>query len=376
MRVFNFDDGQATLGTVELNHKAVDTERQLESWLHANPEVMLDEPLLVFGRQSKLDTGFSDLLALDQWGNVVVVELKKGKSGSGSASEETILSQPQNYAQALSRYDYEDLDELYRKYKNKTRKNNWDVHGGTVTEDSLKKAHDTVFSKGLTKSAFNTNQRMVILAEEITSRTENNARYLLEQGLAVQCVAIQWFQFPEGTEAKHSLLASSTVVDYPLSKIRPEGSAPDYSDLLTAVRDRAYPQVKDTLNLESPDDITAGERVLKFTSNVSDHPDSGVYRFKPRIDNPDRLSNIDLIVWGGSEKERDQVREIVAQHEDELDQFDLTDGFEDSMIVLRHGVNIDHMNDVVITEIAATLVELINNLHPKLVKETGTGATE
>lgn len=46
------------------------------------------------------------------------------------------------------------------------------------------------------------------------------------------------------------------------------------------------------------------------------------------------------------------------------------------MIVLRHSVAIDHMNDVVITEIAATLVELINYLHPKLAKETGTGATE
>ena len=252
MRLFNLDDGQATPRTVKLNQEAVDTEQQLESWLHANPEVILNEPLMIFGRQSKLDTGFSDLLALDQWGNVVVVELKKGKSGSGSASEETILSQPQNYAQALSNYDYEDLAGLYREYKINVRDNNWGVDETAVIEDSLKQAHDTVFANELNESAFNAYQRMVILAEEITSRTENNSRYLLEQGLAVQCVAIQWFQFPEGAEVNHSLLASSTVVDYPLSKIRPEDSDPDYSDLLTAVRDRAYPQVKDTLDLESP----------------------------------------------------------------------------------------------------------------------------
>ena len=376
MRVFNFDDCQATSQTIELDREAVDTERQLESWLHANPEVMLDEPLLIFGRQSKLDTGFPDLLALDQWGNVVVVELKKGQSGSGSASEETILSQPQNYAQSLSSYGYEDLDDLYRNYKTNVRDGEWEVDETAVIEDSLKEAHEIVFGGRVDEPAFNTNQRMVILAEEITSRTESNARYLLEQGLAVQCVAVQWFKSPKDTEVEHSFLASSTVVDYPLSKIRPEDSEPDYSDLLTAVRDRAYPQVKDRLNLESPDDITTGDRVLKFSSNVPEHPDSGEYRFKPRIENPDRLSNIDLIVWGGSKKERNQVREIVPQYADEIDQFDLADGFEDSMIVLRHSVAIDQLNDVVIDEIAATLAELINHFHPKLVKGTDTGATE
>lgn len=375
MRVFNFANGQATSRTAELNHKAVDTEWQLESWLHANPEVILDEPLLIFGRQSKLDTGFPDLLALDQWGNVVVVELKKGQSGSGSASEETILSQPQNYAQSLSNYDYGDLDDLYRNYKTNVRDGEWEVDETAVVEDSLKEAHETVFGSRVDEPLFNTNQRMVILAEEITSRTENNARYLLEQGLAVQCVAVQWFRSPNGAARNHSLLVSSNVVDYPFSRVRPEDSKADHSELLAAVRDRTHPQIADVLQLESRGEATVGERVLKFTSHAPGHPKAAKYRFKPRLDNPDRPSNIDLIVWGGSEKEQGQVREIVAQYADELDQFELTEDYEDSTVILRHDVSIDEVNDIKVGDIAATLVDLINHIHPKLANETDTEAT-
>jgi len=71
VRVFEFDHDPDAPRTLELTREAVETEWQLESWLHANPEVILNEPLLIFGRQYGLDTGIPDLLALDQWGNVV-----------------------------------------------------------------------------------------------------------------------------------------------------------------------------------------------------------------------------------------------------------------------------------------------------------------
>ena len=233
MRVFEFDCAGDTSQTLELKRTPVETEWQLESWLHANPEVILDEPLLIFGRQYGLETGIPDLLALDQWGNVVVVELKRGQSGSGSASEETILSQPQNYAQSLSRYEYEDLDGIYSEYKTALDDGKWDVGESVIREKSLAEAHEAVFGGPIDRTAFNGYQRMVILAEEITSRTENNARYLLEQGLSVQCIEV-----------------SSTVVDYPLSRVRPERSAADFSNLTGTICDRITPRVRSIAGVE------------------------------------------------------------------------------------------------------------------------------
>ena len=52
-------------------------ESELEEWLEANPDGILDYgPLLIVGRQVPTDLGGSfDLLGVDRVGNVVVVEL-------------------------------------------------------------------------------------------------------------------------------------------------------------------------------------------------------------------------------------------------------------------------------------------------------------
>lgn len=81
--------------------KPFQSEERLERLLHKIPSLLLDEQVLIVGRQVGVETGTLDLLGIDKYGNVVVFELKKGDSGSGSASEGSILSQPQQYAQAL-----------------------------------------------------------------------------------------------------------------------------------------------------------------------------------------------------------------------------------------------------------------------------------
>jgi hypothetical protein len=356
-----------------LDREPVDTERQLESWLHANPDVILNEPLLVFGRQYSLETGIPDLLALDQWGNVVVIELKKGQSGSGSASEETILSQPQNYAQSLSSFEYDDLEEVYREYRRNLQDNEWDVAETAVTKDSLEEAHQAAIGSAVDE--FNTHQRMVILAEEITSRTESNARYLLEQGLAVQCVAVQEFQFAADAGTDKSVLVSSTVVDYPLSRVQPEDNKVDYSNVIREIRDRIYDDIGELTQHSSPDDISgAASRRLGFDSRHPNHPDTVLYRFKPHmVEQGTAVVSIGL--FGSDDEEKDQVREVISNYADELNGFQTSDEHRpNSNVVFREFEEFNREPDEeFIDAVVESLSRLVRHYHPKFIEEVDAG---
>jgi len=69
---------------VEASKTTLDLEKHLESWLERSPLAIAQEPLLVIGRQTSahVEGGiiFPDLLALDSEGNLVIVELKKGRA--------------------------------------------------------------------------------------------------------------------------------------------------------------------------------------------------------------------------------------------------------------------------------------------------------
>lgn len=234
MRVFGLDQATPTT-TNELSSSPFQYEAELESLLHQNPQLLLDESILIIGRQVGVDSGILDLLALDQYGNLLIFELKIGKSGSGSASEETILGQPQSYARSLASAPYDRLNEIYREYRHDVERGRWEVNDATATAESLAVAFENRFGEELEPEEFNPDQRMAIVAEEITSQTQQNSRYLLNQGLNIQCVEIQKFE----VEKDRLVLTANTVLDYPLSRVRPEGRTnPTYPDAVADLIDR------------------------------------------------------------------------------------------------------------------------------------------
>ena len=384
MRVFDFAHETEPPDAEELEHRPVESEWQLESWLLANPEVILDERLLIFGRQHNLDSGVPDLLALDQWANVVVVEIKKGQSGTGSASEGSILSQPQEYAQSLSGYAYDELDAVYEKLKTKVRNDEWNPGEAGIIAESLAKAHNMRFGIEIDESAYNENQRMIILAEQITQQTEENARYLLDQGLNVQCVTIQQFESSAGEsqplDDRHTTLCAVTNVDYPLSSVESEEVSIDYSDLIMAVRERVFPEVREDLHLERPQEIATPttKREIDFGSNNPQHPEPLKYGMKPQIEEQG-IVRFRVNLWKAEPAQQEELRHFLASHTESLDGYTLADNPDRSMGVLTKDIEVDRIEvdaleqvdriEVDARELANELLDLIEYIHTRAVEE-------
>jgi len=267
MRLVSLDREVDPPRAIECDQQYAEDEYELESLVDAVPEVLLDEPVLIIGRQVNLDTGVLDLLAFDRWANTLVFELKRGKSDVGSASEATILSQPIAYARSLSGRDYDDLNDVYQDYRAE-----WDAPGGSLAE-----VFEATFGKERDTEAFNREQRIAIVAEDITPRTRRNARYLVQQGVLFQCIEVGLFNGDE------TMLSSATVVDYDQARVRPpRHNAPRYPDLNHEIIERAFPEVQHIVAAQSPYDHVSDldKRAPWLRSQHSDHPEAVIYRWK------------------------------------------------------------------------------------------------
>lgn len=361
MQIYGFDQVNAQVSE-GYEPELVDEEATMETWLNANPVTLLDEPVLIFGRQYRLDTGVPDLLGLDQFGNVIVFEVKKGDSGTESASEETILSQPQNYAQSLSSYDYEGLDEIYQEYRKRLHEDRWDVDAAIAPEETLEEAFRERFGRRLDPDQYNDCQRIVILAENITDRTATNARYLREQGLRIQCREVRLFHPP----AKGSIisdmpiLVATTIVDYPLSEVRPSGKGhPAYPEVNRTIVTRTFSEIGDIVQADSSRELVQGfeERQPRIQSQHPNHPETVTYRLYVNPEQESVLVALDI------EASDESSFTAIQEHESKFREhgFNLTGN-------KRHRVVVDVWVVESIEELDSKLLDEIVNQYATLVR--------
>ncbi|MBC7185508.1 MAG: hypothetical protein H5U38_00585 [Calditrichaeota bacterium] len=168
------------------------SEQMLEEWLEKSPDAILeDSKLLVIGRQVTTNLGSSiDLLGLDRSGAVVVVELKRGRT-----PRET-LAQALEYASYVEQLDAQQLDELFQQY---------------IGDESLALAdyHREYFDLPPDEAvAFNKEQRIVIVGQEISGPIRQTSSFLRKKGIKVTCVEFSYFE----SEGAGELLGQDIVV--------------------------------------------------------------------------------------------------------------------------------------------------------------------
>jgi len=190
MRVFRIDDGKFT-EFVRTEFSLEHEEAVLEEWLEANPDGIVDgERLLLIGRQVTTNLrGFVDLMGIDRDGDVVVVELKRGRTPRDT------LAQALEYASFAERLDGVQLEAVLRKY---------------LSDESVALAeyHRDYFGLDGDVVSFNKDQRIVIVGQQITPEIRQTARYLSGRGQQVTCVEFTFFE----TEKGQKLLSHQVIV--------------------------------------------------------------------------------------------------------------------------------------------------------------------
>lgn len=182
---------------VEASKTDLNWEEHLEGWLEQSPWAIAQEPILIIGRQTTATIEnsrvFPDLLGLDKDGNIVVVELKKGKT------PREVVAQLLEYAAWASELSDDNIYEIAERYFPTFPQ----LQGKTLRE---------VFCNTFeTEEVPSLNQRLrlFIAAEEITPTISRVCRFLrISHGVDVNCVEFSIYQ----TESGEILVNSQVVV--------------------------------------------------------------------------------------------------------------------------------------------------------------------
>jgi len=160
MKLFTIDSEGKFVQFKEQVFKNENKEIDLEILLENNPEYFFENnKILIIGRQvtTNLNT-FIDLLGIDDFGNTVVIELKRDKT-----PRET-LAQLLEYASFIDNLDYEQLNDIFQNYS-----------GEEVGLEEYKSS------------------KLVIVAQDISKEIKQTSLYLRKKGLDVYCVEFKYF---------------------------------------------------------------------------------------------------------------------------------------------------------------------------------------
>lgn len=167
-------------------------ESIMEDWLESNPDgIVEDERILIIGRQVTTNLGGSiDLLGVDREGDVLVVELKRDRTPRDT------IAQSLEYASFAERLDASQLEAILRSYLNDASL-------------SLAEYHRDHFELGSDEAiAFNKDQHIVIVGQQIAEEIRQTAVFLRSKGVKVTCVEFAFFEAHDGNR----LLSQEVVV--------------------------------------------------------------------------------------------------------------------------------------------------------------------
>ena len=162
---------------LEISSNEISLEERLEDWLESDIS-MLDPDLLVIGRQVRTDFGGEiDLLCMDARGDLVTVELKKGRT------PREVTAQALDYASWVKDLSFDEITNIAER--------------DSRLSGDLADAFETRFKEPLPET-LNQNHRSLIVAEAMDASTERIVRYLTDLNVPINVATVQHFRTTEG----------------------------------------------------------------------------------------------------------------------------------------------------------------------------------
>jgi hypothetical protein len=182
---------------VKLTATGVPLESQLETMIEADPAI-LGTPLLLIGRQVPTDFGkFIDLLAVDDEGNLHVLELKRDKT------PREVVAQALDYGSWVKALSHDQVLEIFSNYRSDVAfEQEW---ADTFAVDPPEKLND--------------GHRLTIVAADIDPATERIVGYLADFQVPLNVVSFRYF----GDEDR-AYLARSWLLDEARTQPKSGGS--------------------------------------------------------------------------------------------------------------------------------------------------------
>ena len=156
-------------------------ERQhLQEWICENTDMLGEELLIIQKEFSGFDETKErlDLLALDKYGNLVIIENKLDDSGRD------VMWQALKYASYCSGLSKGDVKKIYQSYL--------DQNGKALDAEEELKEFLTVGE--LNEAAINEDdQRIILIAANFRKEVTSTVMWLLERGIKIQCIKVTPF---------------------------------------------------------------------------------------------------------------------------------------------------------------------------------------
>ncbi|MFP4458141.1 MAG: hypothetical protein ACLFSQ_00960, partial [Candidatus Zixiibacteriota bacterium] len=243
------------------------TEKILEDWLEKNPESLFDDSdIMIIGRQVTTNFGGAiDLLGVNRQGDLAIIELKRGKA------PRDIIAQCLDYASFIDDIGYEQLEEIFVKFSN-----------GDI--QSLSKYHKEYFHIADDEAvAFNKDQILVIVGEQIDNRLLQTAEYISRKGIGNICIKFSFFEVPNGDRIMIHDTVFSSIRKAPKSISSKQSKIVDKETFLNSLNQFAKPVFKKIFEFADKENLSIhwGTKGFSLNAIIDDEDVSLCYGYPP-----------------------------------------------------------------------------------------------
>lgn len=170
----------------------------IQEWIADNPSILGSDDLLIIDKEHILPSNIRlDLLAVDKLGRLVIIELKKDKSGR------YVDLQAIKYASYCSTFTNEDIFNIFADYLHKKN--------STVARD-VEKAKEIILQHIDDNKMLNDTQRIILVAREFTSDVVSSVLWLRDYEVDITCVKLEPLQ---DTVSNTLFLDSNVIIPTP-----------------------------------------------------------------------------------------------------------------------------------------------------------------